>query len=113
MLEYHLYIIGNIDATVIAQKPKLFPYREQMTKNIAKALKISENQICVKATTEEGLGFTGRGEGIAAQAIALLNTVENYIYDYHISETMADKEEAVKRNCTNCSGCTKKVEGKL
>ena len=113
LLEDHFYIIGNIDATVIAQKPKLAPYREQMTKNIAKALKISENQICVKATTEEGLGFTGRGEGIAAQAIALLNTVENYIYDYNIPEITADNEEDTKRNCINCAGCTRKVESEL
>lgn len=113
LLEDHLYIIGNIDATIIAQKPKLAPYREQMKKNIAKALKISEHQICVKATTEEGLGFTGRGEGMAAQAIVLLNTVENYMYDYNLSDVMTDKEEAVKRNCTNCLGCTRKAEGEL
>lgn len=113
LLEENFYIIGNIDATIIAQKPKLAPYREQMKKNIAKALKISENQICVKATTEEGLGFTGRGEGMAAQAIVLLNTVENYMYDYNLSEIMADNEEATKRNCINCSGCIRKVEEEL
>ncbi|MEE0293819.1 MAG: 2-C-methyl-D-erythritol 2,4-cyclodiphosphate synthase, partial [Eubacterium sp.] len=65
--------IGNIDATIIAQKPKLAPYREQMVKNVAKALNINENQVCIKATTEEGLGFTGEGLGISSQAIALLN----------------------------------------
>lgn len=66
------YKIGNIDATIIAQKPKLAPFREQMVENIANALEISKDQICVKATTEEGLGFTGKEEGIASQAIALL-----------------------------------------
>jgi 2-C-methyl-D-erythritol 2,4-cyclodiphosphate synthase len=72
LLSEHHYQIGNIDATIIAQKPKLAPYREQMVQNIAEALNISTDQICVKATTEEGLGFTGKEEGIAAQAIALL-----------------------------------------
>ena len=72
LLYEHGYKIGNIDATIIAQKPKLAPFREQMVKNIANALEISTDQICVKATTEEGLGFTGKEEGIASQAIALL-----------------------------------------
>ncbi|MDO5410534.1 MAG: 2-C-methyl-D-erythritol 2,4-cyclodiphosphate synthase [Lachnospiraceae bacterium] len=72
LLSDHHYTIGNIDATIIAQRPKLAPYRPEMVKNIANALNIEENQICVKATTEEGLGFTGRQEGIASQAIALL-----------------------------------------
>ena len=66
------YQIGNIDATIIAQRPKLASYRPDMVKNVAKALQIQEDQVCIKATTEEGLGFTGRQEGIAAQAIALL-----------------------------------------
>jgi 2-C-methyl-D-erythritol 2,4-cyclodiphosphate synthase len=64
--------VGNIDATVIAQKPKMAPYREQMRQNIAAALGISLDQISIKATTEEGLGFTGTGEGISAQAVALI-----------------------------------------
>lgn len=64
--------IVNIDSTVIAQAPKLAPYLPQMEKNIADALGIDPGQVSVKATTEEGLGFTGRGEGIAAQAIVLL-----------------------------------------
>lgn len=71
LAEQH-YIIENIDATIIAQKPKLAGYRSQMAENIAAALAVRPNQISVKATTEEGLGFTGAGEGIAAQAIALL-----------------------------------------
>ena len=95
LLEENMFFIGNIDATVIAQKPKLAPYREQMVANIAKALNISESQVCVKATTEEGLGFTGRGEGIASQAIARLNTVDNYIYDDRMND----------RSCNNCPGC--------
>ena len=66
------YQIGNVDATVIAQRPKLAPYREQMRVNMARALSVDASQISVKATTEEGLGFTGAGEGISAQAVALL-----------------------------------------
>lgn len=66
------YAIGNIDATVIAQKPKLSGYRDRMRQNIADTLKIDISQVSVKATTEEGLGFTGSGEGISSQAIVLL-----------------------------------------
>jgi len=66
------YAIGNIDATIIAQRPKMAPHIETMQKNMAKALNIPVSKISVKATTEEGLGFTGEGLGIAAQAIALL-----------------------------------------
>jgi 2-C-methyl-D-erythritol 2,4-cyclodiphosphate synthase len=64
--------IGNIDATIIAEKPKLSPYIKEMKINIAKALDTAPENINIKATTEEGLGFTGSGEGIAAQAVALL-----------------------------------------
>ena len=66
------YDIMNIDATVIAQRPKLAPHIEQMRKNIAETLKLDADQVNVKATTEEGLGFTGAGEGIAASAVCLL-----------------------------------------
>ena len=72
LLQEHEFTIGNIDATIIAQRPKLAPYRPSMVKNVADALGIREDQVCIKATTEEGLGFTGRQEGIAAQAITLL-----------------------------------------
>ena len=72
LLRDNQFEIGNIDSTVICQRPKLAPYREQMVKNIAKALQLREDQICVKATTEEGLGFTGEGLGISSQAIVLL-----------------------------------------
>ena len=64
--------VGNIDAIIIAQKPKMAPHREQMRANIAEALGISIAQVSVKATTEERLGFTGEGLGIAAQAICLI-----------------------------------------
>ena len=64
--------IGNIDSTIVAQKPKLAPYIEKMRGNIANALGISVTQISIKATTEEKLGFTGSCEGIAAQAVALI-----------------------------------------
>ena len=66
------YVVGNIDATVIAQAPKLRPYIDQMEANVAAALQIAPDQINIKATTEEHLGFTGREEGIAAQAVASL-----------------------------------------
>lgn len=72
LLQENNYRIGNVDATIICQKPKLAPYREQMIENVAEALNINKNQICIKATTEEGLGFTGEGLGISSQAIALL-----------------------------------------
>jgi len=72
LLKENNYSIGNIDATIIAQKPKMAPHIPQMVKNIATALNIDENRINVKATTEEGLGFTGTGEGISSQSICLL-----------------------------------------
>ena len=66
------YEIGNIDSTIIAQRPKLAAFIPQMRDNIADALEISVSQVNVKATTEEGLGFTGEGLGIASQAVCLL-----------------------------------------
>ena len=66
------YAIGNVDATIIAQKPKMAPHILKMRENMAEAMGISVDCLNVKATTEEGLGFTGREEGIAAQAICLL-----------------------------------------
>ena len=68
------YKIVNIDSIVIAQKPKLAPYIEQMRKNIADACKIDISQVSVKATTEEKLGFTGRLEGISAHAVCLIHS---------------------------------------
>ncbi|MDO4325169.1 MAG: 2-C-methyl-D-erythritol 2,4-cyclodiphosphate synthase [bacterium] len=81
LLQEKRYMIENIDATIIAQRPKLAAYRPQMAENIAKVLGIQTNQVSIKATTEEGLGFTGNGEGISAQAIALLSSVADYQYD--------------------------------
>lgn len=92
LLEEKGYIIDNIDATIIAQKPKLRPYIEEMEKNIAKILEISPDQINVKATTEEGLGFSGREEGIASQAICLLT-------GYY------EASVAVGGGCGGCSSC--------
>ncbi len=93
LLEEHLYLIQNIDATIIAQQPKMAPYIPRMRENIAGALKIEVDQVSVKATTEEGLGFTGSGEGIAAQAICLLT----YALDEMPDDRLTD--------CGGCPGC--------
>ena len=77
LLRENGYEVGNIDATVIAQKPKMAPHIPQMRRNMAEALGISESKLNIKATTEEGLGFTGRGEGIASQAICLLTVKQD------------------------------------
>lgn len=70
LLTEHGYAIGNVDATIVAQRPKLMSFIPQMTKNIAETLGVAEDQVNVKATTEEKLGFTGSGEGISAYAVA-------------------------------------------
>ncbi len=72
LLEKNLYLIQNIDATIIAQRPKMAPYIPQMKKNVADILCLEADQVNIKATTEEGLGFTGTGEGISAQAVCSL-----------------------------------------
>lgn len=72
LLEEKLYVISNIDATIIAQKPKMAPHILQMRMNIAEDLGLELDQVNVKATTEEGLGFTGTGEGISSQAVCLI-----------------------------------------
>lgn len=72
LLDKNGFSVGNVDAVIIAQKPKMAPYIPQMRKNLAEAMGIPEGRVNVKATTEEGLGFTGRGEGIASQAVCLL-----------------------------------------
>lgn len=97
LIEQEGYVIENIDATVIAQKPKLRPYIEQMENNIAKVLGIEKNQVNIKATTEERLGFTGREEGIAAQAICALSGF------YEGSFAVADSQAG----CAGCSECKK------
>lgn len=78
LLDREGYVIENIDATIIAQRPKMRPYIDQMTKNMAEVLKVEQQQINVKATTEEGLGFTGSGEGISAQAVCMIEKYTNY-----------------------------------
>lgn len=70
------YRVGNVDATVVAQQPKLAPYLPAMKKNLARRMGVTEDRVNVKATTEEGLGFTGAGDGIAAHAVALIETIE-------------------------------------
>lgn len=91
------YVVGNVDATVIAQKPKLRPYIEQMEENVARCLGIDVDQVNIKATTEEHLGFTGREEGISSQAVCLLYEFydgSNVVYDSG-------------RNCETCGGCAR------
>lgn len=95
LLTKEAFLIENIDATVIAQSPKMRPYIASMRKNIAEALGVDVSQISVKATTEEGLGFTGSGEGIAAQAVCLLTSP----FD------LAARQ--VTDGCEGCSGCKK------
>ena len=91
------YQIVNIDATIIAQKPKMRPHIEKMEENIAQALKIDVSQVNVKATTEEGLGFTGSEDGISSQAICAISSI------YENSIAVGDSE----RNCAGCPGCGK------
>ncbi len=90
------YVVNNIDATVIAQKPKLSPHIQKMRENIADTLQISLGQVGVKATTEERLGFTGREEGIAAQAVCTLTGL------YEASAPVAGS------GCGGCGGCSRK-----
>lgn len=94
LVEEKGYVIENIDAVIIAQKPKLRPYISQMEQNIAETLKLSEDQVNVKATTEEGLGFTGTEEGISAQAVCLLTGFYEGSF-------------AVNDRCSSCGGCRK------
>ena len=96
LLEEKGYVVENIDATIIAQRPKLAAYRPQMAENIAHALKLPVNRVSVKATTEEGLGFTGRGEGISSQAICLVTTPFDLT------------AQAMQGGCGSCGGCPKR-----
>lgn len=89
------FLIENIDATIIAQAPKMRPYIDIMRENIARVLDLDVNHVNVKATTEEGLGFTGRGEGISAQAICLLAS------PFDLSSGQ------VGGGCEGCGGCRK------
>ncbi len=97
LLEERAFLIENIDATIIAQAPKMRPYIDQMRENIAGALKIEVEQVNVKATTEEGLGFTGAGEGISAQAICMLATPRE-LYSADVGAS----------GCGGCGGCPKR-----
>ena len=104
LLEKNLFLIENIDATIIAQAPKMRPYIDAMRQNIADALGIELSQVNVKATTEEGLGFTGSGEGISSQAICLLTSPINLSSD----DVMARGCEGMTaRGCEGCGGCPK------
>ena len=94
LLDENLYFIENIDATIIAQAPKMRPYIDTMRANIAEVLGIDVSQVNVKATTEEGLGFTGSKEGISSQAICLLSTPEQM-------------PGVTYGNCGSCGGCSK------
>ncbi len=97
LLEEKLYVIENIDATVIAQKPKLASYIEQMRENIANCLCIEVDRVNIKATTEEKLGFTGEGLGISSQAVCLIESAYNYTSD------VADLGRS--GGCGGCQGC--------
>lgn len=90
------YIIENIDATIIAQAPKMRPHIDEMRAKIAGALDIDSSQVNVKATTEEGLGFTGEGKGIAASAVCLLTTPQD-IFSRNV--TFQTGEAPVSRGC--------------
>lgn len=92
IIEDKLYVIENIDAVVMAEKPKLAPFIPEMVKNIATALGIEESQVNIKATTEEGLGFTGSGEGMKAQAVCLL-------------KEMINEDDYMLGGCGGCGGC--------
>ena len=96
LLEEHNYVIENIDATIIAQRPKMRPYIDEMRENVAKALHIELDQVNIKATTEEGLGFTGTGEGISSQAICALEKITNYT-SYDVTPGAS--------GCAGCHGC--------
>lgn len=95
LLEEKGFLIENIDATIIAQAPKMRPHIDTMRENIAKALGITVEQVNVKATTEEGLGFTGSGEGISSQAICMLTSPYNLV------------AEDVENKCAGCRGCSR------
>ncbi len=98
ILDRERFVIENIDSTIIAQAPKMRPHIDEMRMNIARALKIELNQVSVKATTEEGLGFTGSGEGISSQAICLLTSPMDAF-----STVYGNGGE-----CPGCEGCDRK-----
>ena len=97
ILDENFYVIENIDATIVAQRPKMAPHIEKMRKNVSEVLGIELDQINIKATTEEGLGFTGTGEGISSQAICAIEKLTNFT-SYKIEE---------EEGCAGCGGCRK------
>ena len=100
LLEEKMFLIEYIDATIIAQAPKMRPYIDTMRENIAHALKIDISQVNVKATTEEGLGFTGNGDGISSNAICSLS------YAHDMSSVYDMSDNTVQTGCGgNCSSC--------
>lgn len=99
LLEEKMYVIENIDATIIAQKPKMASYIPKMVTNISNALGIEEERINVKATTEEGLGFTGTGAGISSQAICAVKNAAEDLYE--------NSYDVTQRKCEGCQGCKK------
>lgn len=101
LLEENRFLIENIDATIIAQEPKMRPHIDAMRANIANALEISMDQVNVKATTEEGLGFTGNKEGIASQAICMLTTPRELYSEEVTLETQ-------RTGCAGCPGCSQR-----
>ncbi|MBQ7707129.1 MAG: 2-C-methyl-D-erythritol 2,4-cyclodiphosphate synthase [Lachnospiraceae bacterium] len=105
MIDEKNMLVGNVDATIIAQAPKLRPYIDKMIENIADALNVDVSQVNVKATTEEKLGFTGEGLGISAQAVCILETVNNF--DYRMNY---DASENALPGCAGCSGCPMRAE---
>lgn len=105
LLEENCFMIENIDATIIAQAPKMRPHIDDMRKNIAEALQIDISQVNVKATTEEGLGFTGQKEGISSQAICMLATPSEMYSAVYNEENIAVTDD---RGCEGCCGCSKK-----
>ena len=99
LLEEQQFIVENIDATIVAQQPKMRPFIDDMIKNVADALGIMPDQVNIKATTEEGLGFTGNGEGISSQAVCALEKIMNYSsYDVTPNPNV----------CEGCKGCSRK-----
>lgn len=109
------YIIANLDATIIAQQPKLAAYLPVMKENIAAVLGIEASQVNIKATTEEGLGFTGAGEGIAAQAAALLQSASDYMDGGNAGLVYAYDENpsagCAGGKCGYCGKCRENPEG--
>jgi 2-C-methyl-D-erythritol 2,4-cyclodiphosphate synthase len=113
LLEERGFLIENIDATIIAQRPKMRDYIDTMQQNIADSLGLDVSQINVKATTEEGLGFTGTGEGISAQAICSLSSIYDNAGLVSLGEPVSETEPTGCSGgcglCPSAAGCQAKV----